>query len=410
MPKIKRVCKFLFLIIILSLLSSCWDKEELESKAYVIGLGIDRSKNDGEIKVTMLIANPEVGSMQGGGGSIEKPREIITFDDNDLLTAKSTANAIISRNISYELLKVLIVSEEFAKDPHFIPILNDVLKDKEIRMNSYLAISKEKAYDYFLKNRPKLETRPHKYFEYMINHGIENGFIPDSTLFRFFKSIDEGNDLALAMYTTTERERGANGGNEYIAGELKVTGELDDTEFIGAAVFKQGKMIGKLSGVETRVINILDDTANIEDILISFPNPFGDTKQKMSARILKTDKNKVKMNVKSVNPKIQITVPLQIEILSNPSLVNFLDERNQQMVKQQLTDYIKMNIEEVIIRSQTELKGIPFPLSLYARKYFRTIPEYEKFNWPNAYLRADVDIVVDTHIIDFGIKSKKPKR
>ena len=58
--------------------------------------------------------------MQGGGGSIEKPREIISFDANDFISAKSTANAIISRDISYELLKIIVVSEEFAKDQKFI--------------------------------------------------------------------------------------------------------------------------------------------------------------------------------------------------------------------------------------------------------------------------------------------------
>ena len=137
----------------------------------------------------------------------KKPREIITFDANDFITAKGTANAIISRNISYELLKIMIVSEEFAKDPHFLPTLYDTLKDKEIRMDSYLAVRKEKAYEYFLKNRPKMETRPHKYFQFMINHGIENGLIPDSTLFRFFKTMERGTDLFLAMYTTAKREK-----------------------------------------------------------------------------------------------------------------------------------------------------------------------------------------------------------
>ena len=69
----------------------------------------------------MLIANPEVGTMQGGGGSSEKPREIISFDANDFLTAKSTANVVISRQISYDLLKLIVVSEELAKDPKFVP-------------------------------------------------------------------------------------------------------------------------------------------------------------------------------------------------------------------------------------------------------------------------------------------------
>ena len=58
--------------------------------------------------------------MQGGGGSIEKPKEIITFDANDFITAKGTANAVVSRDISYDLLKIIVVSEELAKDQSFL--------------------------------------------------------------------------------------------------------------------------------------------------------------------------------------------------------------------------------------------------------------------------------------------------
>src|SRR4051812_36383026 len=102
MQKTGTVCKLLLLLVIASTLTGCWDREELEDKAYVIGLGLDHSKQDGKIKVTMLLANPEVGTMQGGGGSTEKPREIVSFDANDFIAAKATGNAIISRDISYE--------------------------------------------------------------------------------------------------------------------------------------------------------------------------------------------------------------------------------------------------------------------------------------------------------------------
>src|SRR3954451_1221517 len=228
MPKRKIVCKLLLLLLVVCSLTGCWDQEELEDNAYVIGLGLDPSKEEGKIKVTMLIANPEVGTMQGGGGSIEKPREIISFDAIDFITAKGTANAIVSRDINYELLKIIVVSEEFAKDPKFVPTIYDTLRDKEIRMDSYLAVSKEKASDYFVKNHPKMETRPHKYFQFMINHGVQNGFIPESTLFRFFKTIERGTDLPLVMYTTTERQKNPpiKGEDEYIAGQLNVSGEL----------------------------------------------------------------------------------------------------------------------------------------------------------------------------------------
>jgi spore germination protein KC len=408
----KTVCRSLLSVLVVCLLTGCWDREELEDKAYVIGLGLDQSKVEGKIKVTMLIANPEVGSMQGGGGSVEKAKEIITFDANDFITAKGTANAVISRSISYDLLKIIIVSEGFAKDPLFIKTIYDTRKDKEIRLDSYLAVSKEKAYKYFLKNKPRMETRPHKYFDFMIDHGVENGLIPDSTLFRFFKTLEGGTDLFLAMYTSTVRQESPEikGEDEYTAGELNVTGDLDDTQFLGSAVFKNGKMIDKLSGQQTRIINTLDDTTNIDNILISTPDFFSNKKEHMAFRLLKPDNNKVKMNFRESKPKIDITVPLSIEVLANPSMVNLNDDKNQRKLKQKLTDFLTSTMEEVITKAQTELKGVPYPLSLYARKHFATIKEFEAFNWSKSFVEADITIKADVNIIDYGKQVSKFKK
>lgn len=413
MPKIKIVCKLFLLLAIICSLTGCWDRDELEDNAYVIGLGLDRSKHEGKIKVTMLIANPEVGSMQGGGGSTENPREIISFDANDFITAKGTANAIISRDISYDLLKVILVSEEFAKDPIFFPTINDTLKDKEIRMGSYLAVSKEKTYEYFRQNRPKMETRPHKYFQFMITHGIDNGFIPDSTLFRFFKTVERGTDLFLAMYTTAERQKNPpiKGEDEYLAGQVNASGELDDTQFIGSAVFKNGVMIDKLSGEQTRTVNILDDTTNIKDILMNFSDPFSDHPQMIAARILKNKKNKVEMNFKGEKPKIYITIPLQAEIISNPSMVNYTkSKKDRQIIKKHIANHLKDMNDNLFKKTQTELKGVPYPLPFYSRKYFGTIQEFKKFNWAQSYLDADISVKVDIQIVDFGNNVKRPKK
>jgi spore germination protein KC len=412
MKKTEIVCKLLLFLVIVCLLTGCWDREEIEDKAYVIGLGLDHSKQQGKIKVTMLIANPEVGSMQGGGGSTEKPREIVSFDANDFIAAKATGNSIISRDISYELLKIIVVSEEYAQDKEFITKFYDVLKDKDIRLNSYLAISKEKASEYFINNKPKMETRPHKYFQFMVNHGIENGLIPDSTLFRFFKTLERGTDLFLAMYTTAEKEKNPEirSEDEYMAGQLNATGELDSTQFIGSAVFRNGVMIDKLTGQETRTINILDDSTDIRDILMDIPDPFSNKQKQFAARVMKTENNKVKMNLKGPTPKIFITIPLKIEIISNPSMVNYTKIKNQQIVKRQIANHLKTMNEKLLKKTQTKLKGVPYPLSMDARKYFGTIQEYKKFNWGKSYPEADIKVKVDMEIVDYGKITKKPSK
>ena len=412
MKKTEAVCRILLFFVIVCLLTGCWDRQEIEDKAYVIGLGLDRSKEEGKIKVTMLLANPEVGSMQGGGGSTEKPREIVSFDANDFIAAKATGNSVISRDISYELLKIIVVSEEYAHDKDFIRKFYDVLKDKDIRLDCHLAISKEKASEYFIQNRPKMETRPHKYFQFMIDHGIENGFIPDSTLFRFFKTVERGTDLYLAMYTTAIKVKNPEirSEDEYMAGQLNATGEVGSTQFIGSAVFRNGVMIDKLTGQETRNINILDDSTNIKDILVDIPDPFSDDQLQFAARIMKTENNKVKMDLKGQRPKIFITIPLKIEIISNPSMVNYTEKKNQQIVKRQIVTHIETMNEKLLKKTQTKFKGVPYPLSLYARKYFGTIQEYKKFNWGKSYQKADIHVKVDIEIIDYGKRIKKPPR
>ncbi|WHY67816.1 Ger(x)C family spore germination protein [Neobacillus sp. SuZ13] len=411
MKKKEAVCRLLLFFVIVCLLTGCWDRQEIEDKAYVIGLGLDRSKDEGKILVTMLLANPEVGSMQGGGGSTEKPREIVSFDANDFIAAKATGNSVISRDISYELLKIIVVSEEYAKDKEFIRKFYDILKDKDIRLDCHLAISKEKASEYFINNQPKMETRPHKYFQFMINHGIENGFIPDSTLFRFFTTLERGTDFFLAMYTTAAMEKNPQikSEDEYMAGQLDATGELDATQFIGSAVFRNGMMIDKLTGQETRNINILDDSTNIHDILVDIPDPFSDDQLQFAARVMKTESNKVEMDLKGQRPKIFITIPLKIEIISNPSMVNYTEKKNQQIVKKQIAAHIKTLNEKLLKKTQTKFKGVPYPLSMYARKYFGTIQEYKKFNWGKSYQKADIHVKVDVEIVDYGKRIKKPR-
>lgn len=80
--------KFFMLVIsfsILALLAGCWDYKEIERKAYVIGIGLDKGKEEGTLEVSYLIGNPEVGSQQSGGSSMEKPSEIITINVTDFI-------------------------------------------------------------------------------------------------------------------------------------------------------------------------------------------------------------------------------------------------------------------------------------------------------------------------------------
>ncbi|WP_231620819.1 hypothetical protein [Fictibacillus sp. 7GRE50] len=158
-------------------LTGCWDQVEIDKKAFVVAIGLDKGK-DNMLNVTYLISNQEYASQQGGNTN-EPATEIIAFTANDVIASRNLANSVIAKEISYDLLSAVIVSKSFASDKRFLRYMYDTTKDREIKRSTSLIVTKEKAKTFIEHNKPKLETRPHKYFTLIMEHGIKAGLIPN---------------------------------------------------------------------------------------------------------------------------------------------------------------------------------------------------------------------------------------
>ncbi|HYK75068.1 MAG TPA: hypothetical protein VEV44_18385, partial [Pseudoneobacillus sp.] len=267
---IKVIGKSLCMILPLLLISGCWDQKQVEKRAYVYAIGLDKSEKENRFKITYLIVNPEYGTLATGGSTDAKPFEIISFETPDLITSRNLANVVVAKEVTYDLLKVFLVSEELAKDENFIRWIYDATKDREIRRDNYFIVTKENATDFLKENDPKLETRIQTFFNLILERGIETGVIPNSELHRFFKITEADADLFLAIYGTTRKEDEEHQPKEeddIWAGQLNTKGITNKTQFLGSAVFKEGKMIAKLTGEETRISVLLNDTLDTSDIL-----------------------------------------------------------------------------------------------------------------------------------------------
>jgi spore germination protein KC len=408
----KKIYRTLYVALICFVLSGCWDQRQIENRAYVYAIGMDKAEEENKFTITYLIINPEYGSLITGGGPTETPSEIISFETNDFITSRNLANAVIAKEISYDLLRAIFVSEDLAKDDRFIRWIYDATKDREIRRDNFFVVTKENTNKFFEKNDPKLETRVHKYFEFILNRGKETGMIPDSDLHRFFKITEADASLYLAIYGTTEKEEAEKNDKEedrIFAGQLDERGKTNPTQFIGSAVFKEGKMIGKLTGEETRMAVLLNDTLEMSDVLTTFPDPFAE-KYRIATRINKKKNNKVKMKLKNGSGVIDVTIPLQVEILSDHSMVNYSkDAKKREKLKQSIEDKLASKLEEFVKKTQEEYKAEPFGWALNARKYFLTISEYEKFDWMKSYPNMTVNIKVNIRFGEFGRQGELPK-
>lgn len=403
--------KLFFPMLIFMLLAGCWDYKEIDRQDYVVALGMDKAENEG-IKVTYLITNPEVGSVQMGSSSSEPSTEIISLEMRELVTPESLANAIVAREISFDMIRLIMVSEDLAKDKDFIRWIFNLTKLKDYRRDSYFIVTREETRKFFERNKPKLETRVHKYFENIIHRGNETGLIPFSELHSYLRVTEADADLFLGIYATTEYDevvdKELNNEDNIFAGQFKPSGTANETEFLGSAVFKEGRMIGKLTGEETRMSYLLNNIKHANDMLASIPDPFNKN-YNMGLRISQQAKADIQMNLVKGNATIRVTLPLMVDVLSDQSMVNYAKQKDKrEELKRQIEERLENRLNDFVKRTQEEFRGEPFGWSLTARKQFSTLPEYQKFDWMKSYPNMDAKVTVKIKINDYGRQSKLP--
>lgn len=398
-------------LLMLSILSGCWDKQELDELGFVMAIGLDEGEH-GKLDATFQIANPEVGtSLLGSPPPDEKPQEVMTVTAPDFLSARNTANAFNSRRLTFSQTQVLVVSEELARKEDFVNVIYSAIRERELRKEISIVITKEKAQDFIRKNKPEIDTRPHKYYRLMIERARETGFAPDSDVLGYLQTTEEDADLFLAMYATTKKEEVESEDrheDEYLAGEIPRKGGIPG-QFIGSAVFKQGKMIGTLTGEETRMALILDETMKIKEMFATYEDPI-DKKHRVIARVTTSDDLAFKMKLTKNNPRINVKVPMTIEILGISSLINYsTDLKKQKLLKRSIEEGITEKINEFVDETQQRFKGEPFHWALLAQRHFLRMEEYETFDWMKTYPNMDIDVDVDIILTEFGQQIQTPE-
>lgn len=408
----KKLSKLSIFIPCLLLIGGCWDQKEVEELAFVVAIGIDKAQeNENMVKITYLISNPEAGSAAESSSSQEPAREIITFEAADFISSRNLSNTVIAKQITYDLLSMIFVSEDFARDEKFIRWIYDATKSMEIRRDITLITTKEDTSTFMLNNKPLLETRPHEYFEKILATGDELGLSPPSELNSFFRITEADADLFLSKYATTEVEKNRQSRedqDDITAGQFYFNGETNNTQFVGSAVYKEGKMIDTLTIEETRMTYLLNPTLEPGFFLATFKDPM-DENYSIVSRIEADGPLKLKMNLKSDTPNIKVTVPLLFEVLSNHSMTDYTrDVEKRQQLKSNLKQNMEKKFEEYIKKTQEEYKANPFGWSLSARKQFNTISAWENFDWMKSYPDIKVEVNVQPRLGKFGRQSNLP--
>lgn len=398
-------------------LSSCVG-EEPNDIGYITALGIDKAETG--FNYTIQFANPT--KISGGaseeGGSGGNIVENIVVEAPTIYSAISHADSIVSKDLSLSHAKIIVVSEDVARDG--LQGITDVIaRNNDIRPDVYIAVAKN-AGEYLEGVKPVIELNPVKYYQ-LTYENKKGGPVPQNNAGEFYMSYTSGNrDCALPLAGVaggkeekdgTDAGSGQGSGNEeptendknkeaepieerfesgsknYLPGQAGVEVK-NKSETMGVAVFVGDTYVGKLGSRDADIYNIL--MSNVTNSKVAFYDKSNPT---VPITISLEEKRAPKITIHKEEKNVEIALKLEGELLSAPKEhqnATDMNERSGEMVSRAAEDFLSRVYEQM----GSDLLGIRGKLKWYFLSN-KTYHEYIKsFNAKEWTFSVTTDLVI----------------
>lgn len=416
----------LILVLSVSFTLGCWDRKELEDQAFVQAIGIDKGQ-DNQLLVTFRIAIPSkaglgpTGAGGGGGGGVgsvaAKSSLLTTVAAPTIPAAITLASGYVNRELNLMHTKVFIFGEPFARQG-VGPLLSILSRYRELRRNIFVCVAKGEAFKLLAENTPDLEKSFTKYWEGVKLLESRLAINPGS-LFHEFAIDTEALGISGTMMYLAENERAktAKAGDikippSFMEGNLGIkAGEIPRTggnpiEYIGTAVFKGDKFTDVLNLTETQSFLMLTGNFNratlgVKDPLIK--NRFIPFEIKQGSPPI------VKVDIKGDRVKIKERLSVEGDLVAIQGPVEYATDLGKQKL---LQSAVEKHLEEQACSMVKRLqkRGIDMVgYGDYAKRNFLTRAEWNKYNWPEKFKEAEIDLKFVFRIRRIGLQGRQPE-
>ncbi|WP_075980443.1 Ger(x)C family spore germination protein [Bacillus massilinigeriensis] len=388
------IIKRLFIpLIMVSLLSGCWDLKELNEISVITGLAVDKG-DEKKYKLTMEGLNPgELGIKVGSGNT---PSVAFSMEGDSIAEMAHKANMVFSRRPIYSHMRVVLISEEIAKEGLF-EILDFLDRDREIRNNFNLIVVEERPAEEVLRiNYPIQKVSTQKIFAQAQAFLEEWGGDPSV---RLMDLIDAYGSPGREPVTATLKVKGDSEKGKSVENMQKVTPDAF-VELDGLAVFKDNKLVGRL-GVEDTAVYLMTQN-KLEKTSISVPCS-GD---KHANFRLRRFKSKIKVFYKNGKPVISIKTSGEGD-LEGTECTDPIDkietlQKYEKMVSKNVANKVKQSISFVQEEYGSDIYG-------FGDRLYKSNPhqfDRVKDHWNEDFAQAKLQVQVEIQIRRTGLRGK----
>lgn len=396
MKKLMHTILIIYLLIVnLYAFSASYTYDNIDNLTYVIAIGIDTSQSN-NLRVSFQFTDTSAYSSESQSGT--NSTIINTVEAQSIESSVNLLNSYIGKNINLAHCKVIVFSEEIAKNG-LSNFIYSLINNSQIRPTSNIVISKCEAKYYLENSISKSEKVITKYYEVFPNSSDYTGYISNVTLGEFFNHLTDKTRNPVAILggvntkssdITPSNEDASN----ILANNSTIVGERS-TENVGLAVFKGDKLVGELTALESLCHSIIGNEANT--FLISIPNP-RNAKNTIDLSASEYKKTAIEVDVSNGSPHITINIYLNAEILSIDTGTNYLEESYLDEVSNATNNYLSSRISDYLYKTSTNYKSCIDDFDKYAVTHFLTNSDWEAYDWISSYADAFFDINVYTKV------------
>lgn len=392
----KKIKVFIFLIMIL-LLTGCYNYKEINDYAIVSAISIDESKKENK-KYTIGI------QIMNAKKDEESDSSSIAFYKSDGNTVYECMQKILldlPKEIYLGHNEVVILSDELLKKESPLNFLDYFLRDSEIEKDSLVIISREEnAYD-ILKIITPLETIPSRNLKETIKVADDfKGTLSAITLDEFIAGL-------------------SNNGEDPILPSVKISGKVDkgkQTKNVSQSdpnakiklstlgYFENSKLKGFLSEEEEEGYKILSNTSNG-----TYINVKCDDKNYATIRI-KSSKTKENLTFKDNKPYVKLNNKISARLIEYNCKIDFLkDDKKIKKLEKDSSKKAKKLITKAINKLYKENNSDAL---MYGEKFYgRKNSDLKKLNIKEKDIKKIVSFSLKTSVkiekIGLTIKSIK---
>lgn len=391
----KRKFRFTcFLLAISFILTGCWDKTEIDRRAFISTISIDPGEEIGKSqelkgikedeifqerqikKINVTYSFPDISSL-GPNVSGTSAEKTIKTQSYSMEGSISEATSKSSRSIHLGHSKMLVLSDAMFSYPEVVKEIIDYFRrNPTINRSMNVVVAEGNAEDYE-KFKPSMEQNFQSYINGLMENSDKNSTIIPMTLNELLKLLEE-NGNAIIPY-------------------IKMNKKENEVSVYGIALIKNYELIGTLNSVETSDVKILrGKVKGGTKVIYKEGHPINYSIEYIERKLRVTELNEKKL-------KMDIDINLEGSAKSFTVDKKLLSSQNLEEYEKNFDKTLSMECNKILKVIQEKYNIEPFAIKEYLEKYHPYKWRKVGDNWEEIYKNAEFNVNIKTKIRRIGI-------